>query len=431
MTQSSLQEALQLLQTGRVPQAAAILRKLASDQPQNADAQHLLGMALFKSGDASSALAPLRRAIDLDPKRPDFHFNLGAVLASMKRHDDAIDCYNRALQLRPEYPQALNNLGNSLCAAGRFDEAAAALRRAIILRPDYFEAHTNLGSVLAALRDYADAVEAFNCAIALRPTPEIYNNLGTTLFDWRRFDKSVDAFRAALKFKPDYTQARRGLADALAARGDLEEAIDLYEKLIAENPPGSDDLHNALAGALKNVARVPQAIAEYRRAVKLNPNNAVAHSNLVFCLWYDPAYDPAIILEEHRKWDRQHAQHLRVVLPPFYNTPDPTGRLKIGYVSPDFRQHATSFCTVPLLENHDHAAQEIFCYSSVRDSDWVTQRLKNAPTSGGTAPTFRMSNWPIKSAPTTSTSSWTFRCTPPKIACSLSPASPPRCKPPS
>ena len=122
MTQSSLQEALQLLQTGRVPQAAAILRKLASDQPQNADAQHLLGMALFKSGDASSALAPLRRAIELDPKRPDFHFNLGAVLASMKRHDDAIDCYNRALQLRPEYPQALNNLGNSLRTAGRFDK---------------------------------------------------------------------------------------------------------------------------------------------------------------------------------------------------------------------------------------------------------------------------------------------------------------------
>jgi protein O-GlcNAc transferase len=376
MSLPSLSEGLQLLQSGRIPEAQAILLQIATAQPRNAEAQHLLGMALFKSGDSAGAVDPILQAIQIDPKRPDFHFNLGAVLASLSRHDEAIECYKTALSLRPEYPQALSNLGNSLRAQGKFAQAADSIRHAIALRPDYAEAHNNLGSVLAAMRDYSAAVESFRTAASLRPTPPIFNNLATALFDWRRYDEAVAAAKSALKLQPNYLPAQRTLADALAARGDLEEAIEIYQRLLSQNPSNPGSLYNALAGALKNIARLDQAIAAYRKAVELDPTDSIAHSNLVFCLWYHKDYDPLTILKEHRQWDAQHARPLRASIRPHPNTRDPERRIKIGYVSPDLRSHAASFCTVPLLQNHDHSRFEICCYSTARETDAMTDRHK-------------------------------------------------------
>jgi protein O-GlcNAc transferase len=376
MSQPPLQEALQSLQAGRVPQALAMLRQIVAAQPKSADGLHLLGMALFKSGDAAAGIDPIRQAIQFDPNRPDFQFNLGAVLASLGRHQEAVVCYNAALSLNPNYPQALNNLGNSLRSLGQFSDAADSLRQAISIRPDYVEAHNNLGSVLAAMRDFSGAADSFRAALRQRASAQIFNNLATVLFDWRHYDDAVAAARAAVKLKPDYPQAQRILADSLAAHWDLEEAIEVYQKLLAGNPPDPGSVHNALAGALKNIARVDQAIAEYRKAIECNPNDIIAHSNLVFCLWYDPRLDGPAILQEHQKWNDAHAKPLRASIRPHPNSRDPERRLKIGYVSPDFRQHAASFCTVPLLEHHDHTAFEIVCYSSARDTDWVTDRLK-------------------------------------------------------
>src|SRR5580698_8357321 len=103
MSQPPLQEALQSLQAGRVPQALAMLRQIVAAQPKSADGLHLLGMALFKSGDAAAGIDPIRQAIQFDPNRPDFQFNLGAVLASLGRHQEAVVCYNAALSLNPNY----------------------------------------------------------------------------------------------------------------------------------------------------------------------------------------------------------------------------------------------------------------------------------------------------------------------------------------
>jgi predicted O-linked N-acetylglucosamine transferase (SPINDLY family) len=108
----------------------------------------------------------------------------------------------------------------------------------------------------------------------------------------------------------------------------------------------------------------------------LRPNYAEGHSRLLYTLHFHPAYDAQSIAEEHRRWNRQHAEPLRKFIQPHTNGRDPDRRLRIGYVSPDFRQHCQSFFTVPLLSNHDRTQFEIFCYADVPAPDDMTARLK-------------------------------------------------------
>jgi predicted O-linked N-acetylglucosamine transferase (SPINDLY family) len=122
--------------------------------------------------------------------------------------------------------------------------------------------------------------------------------------------------------------------------------------------------------------RLDEAIAEYRVALDLRPDAAHIHSNLVRILHYHPGYDQQMIGDECRRWSSRHAEPLRNEIRPHANHADPERRLHVGYVSPDFRDHADSFFTIPLLSNHDHGRFEVFCYAQVARPDALTERLR-------------------------------------------------------
>jgi predicted O-linked N-acetylglucosamine transferase (SPINDLY family) len=133
--------------------------------------------------------------------------------------------------------------------------------------------------------------------------------------------------------------------------------------------------YSNLGNALQDQGQLDESLAAYRKALSINPAIAAAHSNLAFTMNFHPGYDAAAILDEHRSWSRRHAE----LLPRFKHTPpsNPASgrRLRIGYVSPDFREHCQSFFTTGLLANHDRDQFEIFCYSSVAHPDHITRRL--------------------------------------------------------
>src|SRR5262249_7203978 len=101
------------------------------------------------------------------------------------------------------------------------------------------------------------------------------------------------------------------------------------------------------------------------------------HDNLVYMLSYLPGFDAATIGEENRRWNEQHAAPLAKRIQPHTNEPNPDKRLKIGYVSSDFREHCLSFYNLPLLTAHDHAKFEIVGYSDVPEPDGFTERLRS------------------------------------------------------
>ncbi len=122
--------------------------------------------------------------------------------------------------------------------------------------------------------------------------------------------------------------------------------------------------------------RLDEAADAFRAAVAKKPAFVMAHSNLLFCLNYSPDLSAEAIFAEYRLWDAAHARALAPAAPVFSLDRDPDRRLRVGYVSADFRHHAASFFTQPWLAAHDHTQVELFCYAEVRNPDATTERFK-------------------------------------------------------
>ena len=272
-----------------------------------------------------------------------FHANLGVALKELGKLDAAVARYRRALELKPDFTEAHNNLGVALEELGKPAEAAASCRRALGLKPDCAEAHNNLGNALKDLGELGEAVACYRRALELRPDyPEAHNNLGIAFKEQGRLDEAVACFRRALELKPDYAQAHSNLGAACKDRGELDEAV-----------------------------------ACCRRALEARPDFAAAHSNLLYAQLFRPGLDSQSLYEEHCRWNQRHAAPLAKFIRPHANDRSPDRRLKIGYVSPDFREHCQALFTVPLFSAHDHEHFEIVCYADVLRPDGITARLRS------------------------------------------------------
>jgi predicted O-linked N-acetylglucosamine transferase (SPINDLY family) len=257
--------------------------------------------------------------------------------------EEAVAVYRRAVALKPNLAEAFFNLGNALRELGQLDEAVAAFGHAIAVRPNYAEAYNASGLALRSMGQIERAIAAFRQAIVLLPqSAEAYSNLGMALRDAGQLDESIAACRQAIALKPEFPEAFVNLGIALRVQG-----------------------------------RSAEAIGAYRQAIVLRPGYAEAHSNLVYALHFDPGYDARSIALEHDRWNRQHAEPLKKFIQPHANDRNSDRRLRIGYVSPDFREHPIGRFLLPLLANHDKSQFEVFAYAQVLVPDSTTQRLRS------------------------------------------------------
>jgi len=360
------------LQAGRNDIAVDLIKQAISLRADFPQAFNNLGIALKRQGQNKEAIAAYRRAIALKANFHQARNNLGVALRDERQLDDAIAEFRQVIALRPDYAEAHNNLGILLKEKELSDEAIVALGKAIALNPNYAEAHYNLGNTLKGKGRLDDAVAAYRKAISLRPGySEACNNLGNALNDQRKFDQAIAALRQAVSINPNYAEAYNNLGISLKDNGQLDEAVAAYERAIVLRPDYAE-AHCNLGVALENQGRLDEAMAEYRQTIALRPDFPAAHSNLVFAMYYRPDFDAAAIAEEQRRWNHRHAEPLRKFIPTHSNNADPERRLRVGYVSTDFRDHVVGRNIVPLLENHNHQLFEITCYAQVPSPDTMT-----------------------------------------------------------
>jgi len=341
MDHVALQQAFELAsqhhRAGRLPEAEQVYSQILAQQPQNAEAIHGLGLLAHQMGRSDAAVDLIRRAIALRPDFAEAHGNLGNALKDGGQIDQAIAAYQQAVTLNPNFAGVYSNLGNVLRDAGKFDEAIAAYRRAMALMPGRAEVHYNLAIALKEKGQLDDAIAAYRQAIALRPNlAQAHSNLGIALRDNGQPDEAIVAFRQALALRPE-----------------------------------SPEIHNNLGNVLRDMGQLDEAIAAYRQAIALGPNVPKYHSNLVLALHYHPASDASAIAEEHRRWNLQHAP-AREPVQVYANDPTPERRLRIGYVSPDFRDHVVGRNLLPLFRQHDRRHVEITCYAQAPFPDAMT-----------------------------------------------------------
>ena len=225
-----------------------------------------------------------------------------------------------------------------------------------------------------------EAAAHYERALAAAPEdPDALHGAGLLLLQSGATERAIELLRGAAERRPDDPALQHNLAAALGQGGRLSEAIDHYRRAIAIRPNYALAWKN-LAVALQGQARLEEAIDAYRRAIALDPSQRGAYSNLLFLLTHSARHSPDEVFAEHRRWAAQYADH---------HTPerrsdagrdlDPERRLRIGYVSPDFREHAVAFFVAPLLRAHDRAAVEVTCYANVEHGDAVTERMRGLP----------------------------------------------------
>jgi predicted O-linked N-acetylglucosamine transferase (SPINDLY family) len=373
LVSQAMQIALQHHRAGRLEQADQIYRQILAQWPEHAPALHHLGLIALQTGRNRLAIDLIRRAIAREPSAEGQN-DLGIALNADGKADDAISSYRQALALRPGYIEAYNNLGNALGQQGHLDEAIAVYRQAIALRPNLPESHSNLGNALKQKQQLDEAIAAYRQAIALRPAyAEAWYNLGIALGDRGQFDQAIEAYRRAIALRPNYTAAHNNLGSALKDKGRTDEAVAVFRRAIALSPDLPEAHYNL---GITLPWQLDESIAALRQAIALRPSYHEAHSALVVSLHYPPACDPETIAEEHRRWGRAHAEPLRKFIQPHANDRNPERRLRIGYVSPDFKQHAVAPMVLPLLACHDRERFELFCYAQVPKPDAMTERFR-------------------------------------------------------
>ena len=365
-----------LFTAARYLEAATLAQAMTRRFPRHPFGWKVLGAALRQLGRNADALAPAQKAVALWPKDAEAHNNLGNVLADLGQHAAAVAGYRRAVELKPDYAQAQNNLGAALKDLGQLDEAVACYRRALALKPDFAQAHSNLGNVLTALGQLDEAMASCRRALEFAPGfAQAHSNLGNVLNDLGRRAEAVASFRRALELKPDYAEAHSNLSNVLKELGQIDDAVASCRRAL-ELKPGFAEAHNNLGVTLKDFGQLAEAVASFRRALEIKPDFAEARSNLILSLLYQVEPNAGVIEGELRQWNRQHAVPLAPAILPHGNDRAPERRLRIGYVSPDLRDHVVGYNVLPLFERHNHQDFEIFGYAQVVQPDAVTRRFR-------------------------------------------------------
>jgi protein O-GlcNAc transferase len=367
---------LALFTEARYEETTALAEAMTRRFPRHPYGWKVLGAALRQLGRNSDALAPMQQAVGLVPEDAEAHNNLGATLRDLGRLSEAVASSRRALKIRPDFAEAHSNLGDALKDLGRLEDAVESYRRALEVKPDYATAHSNLGYALTELGRLDDAVVSCRRALEINPDyAAAHTNLGVALYDLGRLEDAVACYRRALEINPDMVEAHGNLGAALLDLGRLDDAAASNRRAL-EVKPDYAMAHMNLGNCLKELGRFDDAAARYRRALELKPDFIQAHSNLVLSLLYHSGNEAEVIDAELRRWNERHAVPLTSLILSPTNDPSPERRLRIGYLSSDFKLHSVAFFLLPLLEAHDHRQVHVTCYSANACSDDVTIRFR-------------------------------------------------------
>ncbi|MBM4071652.1 MAG: tetratricopeptide repeat protein [Planctomycetes bacterium] len=325
--------------------------------------------------------------------------NRGEMLRRDGKLADAEACFDEALRLDPNYAPAFNNRALLRLAQERFSDAETDLRAALRLRPDYAKAHRNLGLALLHLQRPDDAEACLQVALRLQPDyAEAFAALGAVRLEQQRPQEAVVCAQEALRRRQPYPHALLLLARALVASGHLSQAEHHFQEALRLGPVTAD-LHVRLGLVQMQLRRPTLAGQSFAAALQLAPEQPEALVQLYLsraeaCDWSDyqglrqralqavtrslvddlPCPLPVTSLArlplspaEQLAIARRHAQRIQawaVRQPPLPGVAeDRNARPRIGYLSADFRDHATGHLIAGLFEKHDRSRWEVFAYS--------------------------------------------------------------------
>jgi predicted O-linked N-acetylglucosamine transferase (SPINDLY family) len=358
--------------------AGASYRAALRGNPRFAPAQANLGGLLLAGGDVVGARRAFEAALAIDATRPSFLFGLALACERLGDGETAEATYRRLLAASPGHADALNNLAGLCEKRGALDEAVQLYGQALAADPRHERAAFNLGS-LHARRDEPDAAMRHFLTVKARGNDDLERlaRLGDAFEALGRSDEAIECLRAILERRPEDLDTHQKLGNLLLEKRETEAALAHLDYVAAEGRDTAS-LHQELGTAALRLCRLGAAMDHYRAAIERAPEAMVYRSTYLMVLNYDDTVTPEASFEEHRRLMAPFNK--AVPVDGASSRPRAAGRrLRIGYVSPDFRRHSCANFLLPLLEAHDRDRVEIFCYSNVMHPDAQTEQFAKLP----------------------------------------------------
>lgn len=376
----ALNFALQSIRSNQLDQANQFAALVLEHSPNHPDALRILGVIARQKGAPARAIELFRRALVAKPADLDSLNLLAQTQKDLGWLSEALEVYQQILQLSPpNLADVYFRIGNIHKLQEQNDQAALAYRSAITHNPGFTQAWHNLGVALQDQSLFQEAAQAFEKAIELDPTLFLaYVNLGNSLQSIGQYAKAIEVSQKALALNPNSLLPCNNLINACVSAGLFEKALEFSEKAMSIDPhnaPLQSIVRYNLANAYNTQGLLDKAIEWYEKSLSLNPDFSQARSNLIFSMHYSIRHSAADIFREQRLWNARHAALYAAAEKPIVD-PTPNRKLRVGFVSPDFRNHPVARFIIPLFAHLDPSQFTIHVYNDQYRSDSVTQSIR-------------------------------------------------------
>jgi predicted O-linked N-acetylglucosamine transferase (SPINDLY family) len=405
---SVLELGIAYAKANRFMEASAVFFCLQLYKNNDVRIPYNLGLIHSLQGRHQLALAAYDLALKIQPDDAEVLINKGSTCIDVKNYVLALEVLEKATQIRPDIPEAWSNKGVALNNLNLYQESINAFNEAIKLNPSYHEAWSNKSAPLNKLKRFLEASEACDKALSLKPDyAEGWFNKGVTLYELKRYDEAIALYDKALSLKPDYAEALSNKGITLSELKRYDEAIAHYDKALSLKSDYAEGWLN-MGVTLSELKRYDEAITHYDKALSLKPNidwlsGDLLHTKMKICSWSglaeslediskkvaanDKVSQPFSLLALndnvmlHKKSSEIYIQDKypsNYILGPILKRPN-SQKIRVGYFSADFHNHATGCLMAELFELHDKSQFELVGFSfGPEKNDEMRQRLESS-----------------------------------------------------
>jgi predicted O-linked N-acetylglucosamine transferase (SPINDLY family) len=363
-----------LLKQGKFEESLAAFDRLLALEPHHVPAMTERGSVLLELGRLDAARESAERAIALQPGYAEAYLNKGILLGLVRQHAEALASFDIALKLNPTLPYAWSGRGNVLFDLRRLGEAGAAYERAIGIQPKLAEGWLGLGNVFFELKRFDEALAAYDRATGIQPNLAAgWLGRGNVLFDLRRFEDALAAYDKALAFDPESAEAFAGRGNVFSILKRHGDALAAYDKAFSLKPDLTG-LEGDRIRARFQICDWEGLEADCEHLVQSVRDGKPASSPFAFLGTGAAGADE---LACARAWTSR--RYPASGQPLSSGAPYAHDRIRIAYVSADFREHPVSYLITGVFERHDRARFDITGISiGADDGSPVRRRLEKS-----------------------------------------------------
>ena len=360
---------------GLLDKSIELFKKILEISPDSYEAFFNIGTILLKKLKFKDAVDYFKSAINLKKDYFDAHFNIAECYKNLESFDEAILSLETCRKINPNDLEIYNNLGLIYKQINKFDFSIDNFKKTLEMNPNFYQGYNNLGVAYLEKGKLEEATDLFNKCIQINQSfVEAYNNLGMALNKKKKYHSAILILERGLKIDPNFKNIFVNLAVAYEAVGRVFEAIKLYEKEININK--TDKILMGLGNCWCSIGEIIKGLDCYKESLKLNPENLAVYQNYIFNLNYLENFkieDYFNIIEKMKlilkKYEDQEIKRVHNI--------NSDKKIKIGFVTADFRKHAVGFQVFDVIKNlAKNNDFELYAYYNDNNEDILTENFK-------------------------------------------------------